>query len=154
MISANKTPVFDDDVLCRTLMAEILSDQTFGVADLMNQDVLRNVLSAEFCPEKNPCADLIVTDNQIIEMTELGFLENLKQKNCKIPDKHKAVISDSLSAEDLEKANLSGEYKFSLLKICLPPCCLCAMRRGPYLFVYLGIPIRIDKVGLIISTNT
>lgn len=58
----------------------------------------------ESCPVEQPCVDLLLTEYWTPGMTGLDFLIWLKQMDCKIPDRQKAIISASWSEVELNRA--------------------------------------------------
>ena len=100
--------VFDDNLICRTFFSDILDEQNFAVTSFADPTLFLTDHDYEYCPADHPCVDLIITDNQMPGMTGLEFLEQLKQKGCKVPDQRKAIISGNWSSEQVTRAEKIG----------------------------------------------
>lgn len=51
------------------------------------------------CPQDSPCADVLIADMQMGQMTGLEFFEHQRKKGCRTPDGNKLLLVDEISAE-------------------------------------------------------
>ena len=56
------------------------------------------------CPKSAPCADVIISDHMMPNMTGLDFLKLQRMRGCKAPDENKALITGSAMHADLKNA--------------------------------------------------
>lgn len=100
--------LFEDNDFYREVMTEILHEKDFQVMAYADP---REFLStkAECCSAGNrPCADVIITDNQMPGMSGLEFLEHVRARGCKLPTTCKAIISGNWAERDRAQAEASG----------------------------------------------
>lgn len=105
-----KALLLDDDPTCRELFSEILD--SFGIKVTAFSDPTCFLKNVATCPRDQACFDLIITDNDMPNMTGLGFLQKLHKMQCKIPATHKALISGKLSTEDCAAIDKLGSRAF------------------------------------------
>ena len=55
-----------------------------------------NVVKSDKCDNLNPCADIIITDYQMSEMSGLEMLLHQAQNGCKVDIRNKVVMSGDL----------------------------------------------------------
>jgi CheY-like chemotaxis protein len=60
-------------------------------------------LSESQCPLGSPCNDVLITDNMMPKMKGIELLSLLEQKNCKILNSNKALMSSSATSELLSE---------------------------------------------------
>ena len=60
------------------------------------------------CPSEKPCADILITDNGMPNMTGLQFIYQQSKRGCKGVFKNKAIMSGAWEPEDLEFAESLG----------------------------------------------
>lgn len=79
------------------------------------------------CPKETPCVDVLLIDQYLPSTFGLKFIEELSKRGCKIPQGSKAIISEMLSSEEIERAKSLGydvllkPITFESLKNWLPP---------------------------------
>jgi len=106
-----KALLFDDDEGCRKVIIAALAD--YDIKTEAHHDPTCFLKKADKCPVDKPCVDIIITDNQMPNMTGLDFLKRLDEMECEIPARNKAIISGDLSKKDLEKIEKLGSIAFN-----------------------------------------
>lgn len=105
--------VFDDDEIFRILFARIFKSKNIRVKSYANPCLYFCMESGvDSCPAATPCADFLLTDQMMPEMTGLEFLMHTRRMQCKIPDSRKAIISANWKEEQLEEAMQLSSYVF------------------------------------------
>ena len=56
------------------------------------------------CPKDDPCADVIITDLMMPNISGIDFLTIQRRRGCKAPDANKAIISGAAISEEQQKA--------------------------------------------------
>ncbi len=97
--------VLDDDMLCRTLLSEILRAKNINVTSFSDPAEFFEANSNQLT---NNHFDFILTDNQMPGMTGAEFLKKLKSQGLDVPDHRLAIISGSWSGSDLQLAKDLG----------------------------------------------
>lgn len=100
--------VFDDNLIGRRLLTEILQEKQFKVNAFSSPTDFPPVKEIVKCPLLHSVYDILITDNKMPNMTGLELLELQQHKGCKIPDHHKAIISGSWTKKDLERTKQLG----------------------------------------------
>ncbi|SDZ82069.1 Response regulator receiver domain-containing protein [Desulfuromusa kysingii] len=103
-----KALVVDDDVYCLDIFIEYLQDKGFNVASSLNPTCLLIEKKLAKCPMDVPCFGIILSDNQMPEMTGLEFFQYQSQRGCKIPVHRKALISGDISPKERDIAEGMG----------------------------------------------
>lgn len=101
--------IFDDDVSNLKMLKIYMSRRDYEILTF-DRPVVCPICSAtsDKCNTLNPCADIIITDNQMPEMTGLEMLLHQAQKGCKIDIKNKMLMSSDLDNKEqklLEELN-------------------------------------------------
>lgn len=104
-----KVIVFDDDpfnlesisLLVKRLGHEVLSFTTPVMCPFYSDDFPE-------CTCDSPCADILITDNDMPKMTGLEFIRRQTVMGCKGVAKNKAILSGAWSEEDLRLADSLG----------------------------------------------
>jgi CheY-like chemotaxis protein len=99
---------FDDNPLSLALLEDVLAEKKYEVKSFADPSLFMVFCDHDICRAESPCADVLLTDNQMPVMNGFDFLKALKEKRCKIPDNRKAIISGSFSQEQLEQAKQLG----------------------------------------------
>ena len=105
-----KALVIDDDVFCLDVLVEYLSDKEFNIASSLKPTCPMIEQNAVTCPMQEPGYDIVLSDNHMPEITGLEFFELQRQRGCKVPPHHKALISGDISKEEEKIAKMRG-YK-------------------------------------------
>lgn len=115
-VTEKRAIVFDDSDLFRTLFARIFLSKNIQVKSYLNPYLYFCMQSGgDTCPVSTACADFLLTDQKMPDMTGLEFLRSIKQMQCKIPDSRKAIISANWTEETFEEANQFTSYVFNKL---------------------------------------
>ena len=105
-----KALVIDDDIFCLDVLVEYLSDKEFDITSSLNPTCPMMEQNAAICPMQEPGYDIVLSDNHMPEMTGLEFFEYQRQRGCKVPPDHKALISGDISNVEEKTAKMMG-YK-------------------------------------------
>lgn len=97
-----KALLIEDEEGCRTMMIELLSD--YGIEVEAYRDPTLFLKKTDTCPN----VDVILTDNQMPNMTGLDFLQRIDEMKCEIPSDNRAVISGDLTTSDFNKIKQLG----------------------------------------------
>ncbi len=104
-MSSKTAVVFDDNPYMADLLKDIMEEKQYKVTSFANP-----TLFLPQCDERRshmgcgPCVDVIITDNEMPELTGLEFLKLLKKYECKIPNHRIAIISGNFSREQVTEA--------------------------------------------------
>ena len=99
--------LLDDSEALRVVLSELLEHHGYEVLSFSSPTICPLQLRPACRCEKNEaCADVILTDLDMPGMDGLQFIENQRSKNCKC--QHVAVMSGSLTAEDVSRAEELG----------------------------------------------
>ena len=102
--------VIDDDVCCLDVLVEYLTDRGFNIKSALNPTCPMMEQNVDACPMDGSSYDIILSDQHMPGMSGLEFFEYQKQRGCKVPSHHKALISGAISNKDLKIAESMG-YK-------------------------------------------
>ncbi len=99
--------LFEDNDSYREVMTDILQEMDLQVVAYADPTAFLSN-KADCCSAGNkPCADLLVTDNQMPGMTGLEFLEHVRARGCKLSNACKAIFSGQWAEQDhLQAINL------------------------------------------------
>ncbi len=74
-----------------------------------------------FCPQEFPCADVVISDIVMPNMTGIDFFKLQRERGCKAPDANKALMSGTIKSEYIEAAKELGckffKKPFKLIEI-------------------------------------
>jgi DNA-binding response OmpR family regulator len=104
--------IFDDNEFLRSYLWQFFDRRgyevfTFPEPDLCPLHVVRQCP----CPEGTCCADLIISDVNMLGKNGLDYIEKLLKKGCK--QRHFALISGAFSDADMVRAAQMGCALFS-----------------------------------------
>src|SRR6056297_1791443 len=100
--------LFEDNDFYREVLTEILHEKNFQVMAYTDPKAFLTT-KADCCSANNkPCADVMITDNQMPGMTGLEFLEHVEARGCKLPNASKAIISGNWAEQDHVQAMTLG----------------------------------------------
>ena len=105
-----KALIIDDDVYCLDILLGYLSDKDFSVISSLSPACPMLEQNLDTCPMQTPRYDIVLSDYHMPGMTGLEFFEYQRQRGCKVPSDHKALISGDISLQDQAIAESSG-YK-------------------------------------------
>ena len=89
--------IFDDDVSILKMLKIIMSQRDYEIVTFERPVVCPiNSAGSNKCNTLKPCADIIITDYQMPEMTGLEMLLHQAQRGCKVDIKNKIVMSSDL----------------------------------------------------------
>jgi CheY-like chemotaxis protein len=95
--------IFEDDPALGTLLKQVLVHKGHDVhvfTDPTTCPVYHNHETE--CPKNSPCADVIISDHMMPNMTGIDFLKLQRMRGCKALDKNKALITGSAIHADLK----------------------------------------------------
>ena len=100
--------LLEDNDFYREVLTEVLHEKDFQVLAYTDPRAFL-ATKAECCSAGNkPCADVMITDNQMPGMSGLEFLEHVHARGCKLPNACKAIISGNWAEPDHAQAVASG----------------------------------------------
>jgi CheY-like chemotaxis protein len=100
--------LFEDNPFCRDLMTEILTEIDFKVTAFASPiSYITDKNRCDSCAG-NVCADALITDNQMPEMSGLELIQWITDRGCKLANVPKAIISGNWSSEEYEQAQQLG----------------------------------------------
>ncbi len=104
--------VLDDDDAINALVSNILRKRGYEVY-ASSEPFLSQVYmgSGCSCSVGHTCTDIIITDNNMPNMSGLEFLERQKRMGCKV--QNTAVMSGSWTKEEIEHAKKLGCHVFN-----------------------------------------
>ena len=101
--------IFEDDEMLSGLLKKTLQDDGHEVltfSDPTACPVLQNYHTK--CPQKHPCADVVISDINMPNMDGLELLSILKSRGCKALDANKALMSADTSNEQRDAVKELG----------------------------------------------
>ena len=121
--------IFDDDASNLKMLKAFMSQRDYEILTF-DRPVVCPINSNESnkCNTLKPCADIIITDYQMSEMTGLEMLLHQAQRGCKVDIKNKMVMSSDLDNKGQKMLDglgctfLSKPFKFNELLAWLDDC--------------------------------
>ena len=99
--------LLDDNDEFRSVLSKILAARGYEVFAFSNPALCPLQIMPEcLCNANQTCADIIVSDIDMPNMTGLSFIENQKKKNCKC--QHIVLMSGNWEEQDLLRAHELG----------------------------------------------
>ena len=106
--------VFDDNKQVRDSISLVVTMCGHDVLAYDNPSLCPLYLeSACTCPREEACADIIITDNNMPQMTGLEFIRRQFERGCKGIIRNKAIMSGDWSTDELAVAASLGLKIFS-----------------------------------------
>lgn len=119
--------VFEDNEAVRSLVSSYMRERGYEVHEFSEPGACPSLLDRECpCPAGYICADIIITDIDMPNITGLEFIENQQKHGCKV--RHFAVMSGSWSDAELTHAAELGcaifnkPFRFNELSAWLDNC--------------------------------
>jgi CheY-like chemotaxis protein len=104
--------VFDDEKILRELISSVLKRREYEVHDFSEPGLCPLSFDRECpCPVGYTCADIIITDLNMPNITGLEFIENQIKHGCKV--RNIALISGDWSEPEMKRAHELGCLTFS-----------------------------------------
>ena len=99
--------IFDDEALIRFTLWHLLDGRGYEVFTFPDPGLcLLHVVQQCPCPADTSCADLIISDVNMIAANGIDFIEQLMQKGCR--QRRFALMSAGFSEVDLSRASKLG----------------------------------------------
>lgn len=121
--------IFDDDVSNLKMLQLFISQRDYEILTFDRPVVCPiNSAKSDKCNPLKPCADIVITDYHMPEMTGLEMLLHQAQRGCKVDIRNKIVISSDLDnkghemLEELGCTFFSKPFKLNELLACLDDC--------------------------------
>lgn len=105
-----KILLFEDDPTISLLLQVTLEQRGHSVQMFDNPTVCPVFEGHDKgCPKEKPCADIVITDNMMPNISGIDFLVMQRERGCKAQDVNKAIITGAtLSKEALAKIESLG----------------------------------------------
>lgn len=100
--------LLEDNDFYREVLTEILREKDFQAMAYADPTAFLSKKSDCCSASNKPCADVMITDNQMPSMSGLEFLEHVRDRGCKLPNACKATISGNWAEQDHAQAVASG----------------------------------------------
>ena len=93
--------IYDDEVILLDLYKRWMIQRGYEVLTFSEPKVCPLYdKHSDTCTQEHKCADVVITDFQMPNMTGLEMLQIQQQKGCKLNVKHKAVVSGTIENEN------------------------------------------------------
>ena len=111
-MSRKRALVFEDNAVIRTTLKQVLDHMGFEVLAFAEPGFCPLHDSTKcVCPPEHSCADIIISDIDMPNVSGIEFVADQVKKGCKV--KHIALMSGGWSASYLHQANALGCKTFS-----------------------------------------
>jgi DNA-binding response OmpR family regulator len=121
--------IFDDDVYHLKMLKLFMSQRDYEILTFDRPVVCPiSGTRSDKCDTLKPCADIIITDYQMSEMTGLEMLLHQAQNGCKVDIRNKIVMSADLDNKGQKMLQGLGctffrkPFKLEELSACLDDC--------------------------------
>lgn len=102
-VMALRVVIFEDEQVTREILSRLISSRGHEVHSFSDPSCCPLYSGATCsCSEKEACADILITDNQMPVMTGLQFIQRQYERGCRGIVDNKAIVSGYLSPEELE----------------------------------------------------
>jgi Response regulator containing CheY-like receiver, AAA-type ATPase, and DNA-binding domains len=109
MVKKLKVIIFDDDEAIRAALSRLVESLGHEVLSFSDPTICPLYSDAMCtCTKGTPCADLLITDNNMPKMTGLEFIRQQVLRGCKGVASNKAIMSGAWSEQDLLVAKSLG----------------------------------------------
>ena len=99
--------IFEDNDILRSALEYILDERGYEVFTFANPGLCQIYDSVDHnCPVDHACTDIIISDVNMPSKTGLEFIQERRQKGCKV--KYKALMSGDWTDSDLKYAQELG----------------------------------------------
>ena len=103
--------IFEDNDILRSTLKYILNERGYEVFTFSDPIMCRGYDSINHkCSVDHACADIIISDVNMLTKTGLELIEERQQKGCKV--KYRALMSGSWAEFDLKNAHELGCHIF------------------------------------------
>jgi CheY-like chemotaxis protein len=93
--------IFDDEIILLDLFKKWMVQRGYEVLTFSEPKACQLYANhSDKCTQKHRCADVVITDFRMPNMTGLEMLQIQKQRGCKLDVKQKAVISGDIESEN------------------------------------------------------
>jgi CheY-like chemotaxis protein len=106
--------VFEDDKALADLLQNVFQGDGHEVLTFSDPTVcpvLQNYKAK--CPQKHPCADVVISDIEMPHMSGIELLSILKSRGCKALNENRALMSADTSMEQRNAAKELGCHFFA-----------------------------------------
>ena len=104
-----KAVVIDDLDWCRELLTEILEEKGYAVRSYAQAETFPFCSDpTRPCQSSEACADLLLTDNRMPNLTGLEMVAQQRARGCKLCQGKRAVISGSWTGAERGRAHALG----------------------------------------------
>jgi CheY-like chemotaxis protein len=111
---ALRVVIFEDEQVTRETLSRLISSRGHEVHSFPDPSCCQLYSGATCnCTEREACADILITDNQMPVMTGLQFIRRQYERGCRGIVNNKAIVTGCLSSEELEQSRQLGCKVFS-----------------------------------------
>ena len=111
-IRKSRVIILDDDNMVLNSLKKWLSQKDYEVLTFNDPTVCPVYEErTDHCMKEKPCADIIISDFNMPELTGIELLQYQSQRGCKIDDKNKAIMSGYID-DTMVKAINESDYAF------------------------------------------
>ena len=97
--------IFEDDPALAALLYQVLRHKGHDVHIFSEPTACPVYRDHETqCPKDSPCADVIISDHMMPNMTGIDFLKFQRMRGCKALDENKALLTGAVISPELKNA--------------------------------------------------